>query len=101
MVGFTADRLSTPEGHAAFLTFARSEEGSPLTPFASVKYGTADGSVTFPFGANLALGPGWVVQAVNDGKTTHLVLSRHRDGRTLSFVLARSRYPGFQLSVGF
>jgi hypothetical protein len=100
-LGAAADRLSTAEGHAVFLTFSKSAEGFPLQAFVSLKYGTADERLAFPFGGNLRLDPETTLQAIHDGNHTHVLLSRRLEGASVSLVWARTRYLGLQLGVGF
>jgi hypothetical protein len=100
-LGFTADRLSTPEGHAVFLTFAKSIPGTGITPFASVKYATENRMIAFPFGASARLGEDLIVQALYDGNHTHLLLTRLEPGLTVNLILARMKHPGIGVSFGF
>lgn len=99
-LGFTADRLSTPEGHAVFLTFSKSLE-SWVTPFVSVKYSTEDKMFAYPFGANFRVSPDLTLQTIYDGNYTHALLSGAAGNGTLSFVLARMKHPGISYSIGF
>jgi hypothetical protein len=99
-LGFTADRLSTPEGYAVFLTFSKSLDPR-FTPFVSVKYSTEDEMVAFPFGANYRLAPDMTMQAIYDGNYTHLLLSKAVGDGTLSLVFARTKHLGIAYSFGF
>ncbi len=99
--GAASDRLSTPRGQAFFLTFAKSFEGSPFTPFVSVKTNTFDGRTVFPFGVNWNFAPSWTLQAINDGDYTHLLATKMFDKAAVSLILARSRYIGFSVAFGF
>lgn len=99
--GTAADRLSTPRGQAFFLTFAKSFKGSPLTPFVSIKTNTYDGRTVYPFGVNWNFAPTWTLQAINDGDYTHFLATKMFDRAAVSLILARSRYIGFSVAVGF
>lgn len=101
-LGFTADRLSTPRGTAIFVTSGHSIPGTPVSVFASLKYSTDMQRVGFPFGANVRIGQDMTFQAIYDGDYTHMLLSKGWQGNiTTSLVMARSKWPGLQLSVGF
>lgn len=100
-LGFTSDRLSTPEGQAVFLTFAKSFKDSPVTPFASVKYGTDKRRIAFPFGANFSIRPEWTLQALYDGNHTHLLMTRLEEWGSMSLILARTKHLGVGVSFGF
>jgi hypothetical protein len=101
VLGFTADRLSTPEGHAVFLTFAKSISGVPITPFASIKYSTDDRMIAFPFGANFRVAERLTLQALYDGNYTHALLSHSGTEFTTSLILGRMKHPGIGISFGF
>ncbi|HRF59889.1 MAG TPA: hypothetical protein PLH94_08255 [Fimbriimonadaceae bacterium] len=101
VLGFTSDRLATPEGQAVFGTVSRSFFDGAVTPFVSLKYATANGTFAVPFGANFRLAEHWTLQGMNDGRHTHFLVTRLQDGVSYSFVLARSRYPGMSVSFGF
>lgn len=101
VLGAASDRLSTPRGQAFFLTFAKSFEGSPLTPFVSVKTNTYDGRTVFPFGVNWNFAPTWTLQAINDGDYTHFLATKMYDKAAVSLILARSRHIGFSVAFGF
>lgn len=100
-VGAAADRLSTPRGHAVFITFGRGLGATPVGLFASIKLSTWDRRVAFPFGANVTLGVGTTFQAVNDGMYTHLMLSHSFEHFGLTLHLARVKHPGLQASFRF
>lgn len=100
-LGAAADRLSTAEGHAVFLTFSKTAEGLPVQVFVSAKYGTGDERLAFPFGGNLRLDPETTLQAIHDGNSTHVLLSRRVSATSVSLVWAKTRYLGFQLGFGF
>lgn len=99
-LGFSADRLSVPDGYAVFLTSSMAIPGTDISPFVSLKYGTADQRLAFPFGANLGMGP-LSLQALYDGNYTHLLLSKPMGNVTVSFVLGRMKHPGLAIQVGF
>ena len=101
VLGFTADRLSTPKGQAFFLTASKAIPKSMFTPFVSIKTNTLDGKTVFPFGVNARLTPEWTLQVINDGDYTHFLGSRIFDWGTGSVILARGKYLGFGLSFGF
>lgn len=101
VLGAAADRLSTPEGHAAFLTFAKRIPETGITGFASVKYSTIGRMVGYPFGANLELDDSLVLQVVNDTEYTHAILSKMRNDVAVSLHLARMKHPGIQLNFRF
>jgi len=99
--GAASDRLSTPRGQAFFLTFAKSFEGSPFTPFVSIKTNTFDGKTVFPFGVNWNFAPSWTLQGINDGDYTHFLVTKMFDRAAVSLILARSKWFGFSVAVGF
>jgi hypothetical protein len=101
VLGASADRLSTPRGHAVFLTFARSDSKSPISPFVSLKYSTDAGQFAVPFGANLRLGKEITLQSIYDGNYTHLLLTKGFGSSSFSLIFARTRHWGFQVSYGF
>lgn len=101
MVGVISDRLSTPRGQAFFATSSKRVPGTPLTPFVSVKLNTYDGKTVFPFGVNVAVGSRGVAQVIHDGDHTHLLATYLMKQGSVSFLLARSKYPGVSWSVGF
>ncbi|QYK54449.1 MAG: hypothetical protein KF824_06005 [Fimbriimonadaceae bacterium] len=101
MVGMASDRLSTPTGQAFFATFSKSIPGSQFTPFVSVKTNTTDGRTVFPYGVNFALKNDMVLQAINDGDYTHLLFTKMTNRAAYSLILARTRYVGFSVTVGF
>lgn len=101
VLGFTADRLSTPIGQAFFATFSKAFPEARVAPFVSVKYNTHDRSVAFPFGANVSLTDRLTFQAINDGDYTHLLLTFLGDQVSPSLILARTRYPGIAVTIGF
>lgn len=101
VLGFSADRLSTPKGHAVFLTASKAVTGARFMPFGSIKYSTFDGGVAFPFGTNVLLGDEMTLQALYDGNYTHLLLTKSGKGMTVSAVLARMKHIGVAVSVGF
>lgn len=100
VLGLGSDRLSIPRGQALFATFSKPIPGTGLTPFVSLKYGTFDERLAFPFGANLQVGPG-VVQALYDGNHTHLLWTQPIGDLQASLVYARTRAWGLQVSYGF
>jgi hypothetical protein len=99
VIGVTADRLSTPRGHAIFFTFSKALTPN-LTPFVSIKYSTDDQLVAFPFGANLTFGSN-TLQGLYDGKNTHLIATHSRNGINYNLMLARMRHLGVGISFGF
>lgn len=101
LVGMASDRLSTPRGQAFFATASKHIAGTPVTPFLSIKTNTFDGRTVMPFGVNYALPDNFVLQAVNDGDYTHFLFTKMLDRASVSLLLARSRYFGFSVAVGF
>lgn len=101
VIGASADRLSTPEGHAVFLTLAKSFADSPITPFLSAKYSTSSRQFAYPFGANARLGKDITLQSLYDGNYTHLLLTKSFGMSSASLIFARTRHWGFQFSIGF
>lgn len=101
VLGAGSDRLSIPHGQAYFATFSKRIPGTPLSPFVSLKLGTHDGRLAFPFGVNWAVAPEWTFQAINDGEYTHLLLSWQRDKVGVSLLSARSRNLGVQVNLAF
>lgn len=99
--GVGSDRLSIPHGQAWFATFSKSIPGTGLSPFVSLKLGTHDGRLAFPFGINWAFRPEWTLQAINDGEYTHLLLSWQREKVGVSLLAARSRNLGVQVNFAF
>jgi hypothetical protein len=101
VLGFNADRLSTPEGHAIFLTFAKRIPGTPFTPFASVKYGTPDRMFAYPFGVNYQATQSLSFQLLYDGNYTHALGTMHLGDAAVTLMLARMKHPGVALTLGF
>lgn len=101
LVGMASDRLSTPRGQAFFATASKHIAGTPVTPFLSIKTNTFDGRTVMPFGVNYSLPNNFVLQAVNDGDYTHFLFTKMLDRASVSLLLARSRYVGFSVAVGF
>lgn len=101
VLGVGSDRLSIPRGQGYFLTFAKNVPETPFSPFVSLKYGTDKERLAFPFGINVRLDSIHTFQAINDGEYTHLLLTRIGDPVSVSFMLARSEYPGIAISFGF
>jgi hypothetical protein len=101
VLGVTSDRLSTPEGQAYFLTFAKSVGDGTITPFVSTKYSSADRMIAFPFGASFRLGQDVTVQVLNDSNYTHLLASRPVGQANVTLMLARMRHLGIGVSFGF
>jgi hypothetical protein len=99
--GVGSDRLSIPHGQAYFATFSKSIPGTKLAPFVSLKLGSHDGSVAFPFGLNWSVAPEWTLQAINDGNYTHLLVSWQKDKVGVSLMSARSRNFGVQVNLAF
>jgi hypothetical protein len=99
--GVTSDRLSTPEGQAYFLTFAKPVGDGRLTPFVSTKYSSADRMIAFPFGASLQAGHQVTLQVLNDGNYTHFLATRPVGQANVTVMLARMRHLGVAVSVGF
>lgn len=99
--GAASDRLSTPRGQAFFLTAGHSIPGTKLFPFVSVKTNSFDGKTVFPFGLNIGLDGGYVIQAINDGDYSHFLFTKMMDHMHVSLLLARSEYIGFVVAVGF
>ncbi len=100
-LGMTADRLSTPKGTALFLTASQPVQGTPLTVFASGKWGTDMSRLAFPFGVNWRVTDSMTLQGINDSDYTHLILTQAGGPGSVSFVLARMKHPGLMVSVGF
>lgn len=100
-LGVASDRLSTPEGYAGFLTFARSLKGGCVSVFGSVKLSSINRAVAYPFGANFRLGDWHVLQVINDGNYTHALLTHLADDVAITAVWARMRHFGVQLGFGF
>lgn len=100
-LGVAADRLSTPEGYAAFLTFARGLEGGKISVFGSVKLSTVNRAIAYPFGANFRLDDRHLLQVINDGNHTHALLTHMADDVAITAVWARMRHIGIQLGFGF
>lgn len=101
VLGFASDRLTTHHGQAIFLTGAKKIKNSPLTPFASIKYNTYDRTTLFPYGLNIQAAPDWTVQGIYDGHYSHFLLTYMKGQSAYSFLLAKSKYPGFAISYGF
>lgn len=101
VLGFTADRLSTPRGHAVFLTASKSIPNSPVLPFLSVKLNTDDGATYFPFGANWMINDRHTLQVINDGSYTHMLLTHIGDQANFSLILARMKHLGFSVNYAF
>jgi hypothetical protein len=101
VLGFNADRLSTPRGHAVFLTFAKAVPGTGVTPFASVKYGTADRMIAFPFGVNYQASDSVALQFLYDGNYSHALATIHLGERAVTLMLARMKHPGIAFTFGF
>ncbi|HZH97723.1 MAG TPA: hypothetical protein VEX38_02025 [Fimbriimonadaceae bacterium] len=101
VLGATSDRLSTPRGQAYFATFSKSFKGSPVVPFVSIKYGSDEGRLAFPFGANLVVSERLTLQGLYDGNYSHGLVTYRFADVNVSFVLARMKHPGLSLSFGF
>ena len=100
VLGTSADRLSTAKGNAVFLTFTKAIRPE-IFLFAGAKYGTHDRRFYFPFGVNIIPAPGWTFQTLYDGGHTHFLLSKSFGNTMASFVMARHRWPGIQIGIGF
>lgn len=83
------------------MTFSQPLPGTPVSLFGGAKFTTDDSRLGFPYGANLALAPDWVLQGQYDGRHTHLVLTRRTDKGALSVLYGRTRHLGLQATVGF
>lgn len=101
LIGSASDRLSTPVGQAFFVTASKHIPNSQFTPFISIKTNSYDGKTVFPFGVNYALPSNYVLQAINDGDYTHLLLTKMMDRAAFSFILARTKYVGFSVNYAF
>ncbi len=101
VLGFTADRLSTPKGHALFLTASKSIPNSPILPFLSVKLNMDDGATYFPFGANWMINDRHTLQVINDGSYTHMLLTHIGDQANFSLIFARMKHLGFSVNYAF
>ena len=100
VLGVTADRLSTPKGEAIFLTLAKAIPGASVTPFVSAKYSTDEKRTYIPFGANFTFDK-ILLQALYDGRKTHLIATHSFGNVNANVIYARLQYLGFGLSVGF
>lgn len=74
--GTSSDRLGSPAGtQCYYFTFAKTVNGLPLSPYATVNYSEWEDGLTFPFGATLRVSKNFSVLAMNDGLKPHAMLS--------------------------
>jgi len=102
--GLSSDRIGTPTGEAYYVTVGKSlrrELGLPIAPYVAVLHGTFERKVIYPFGVSASLGNGFTVFVSNDGHSTHPMLTYAWQRYSVTFLMVRSRDPGFTFSVGF
>ena len=102
--GTSSDRIFSPEGtRSYYLTFAKGFRSLGVAPYVSVNYSEWEDTITFPFGANVSLGGGFELLGMNDGRKTHVLLSKSSGPNTWSLItvdVGKPRY-GISWSVRF
>lgn len=101
VLGAAADRLSTPEGHTAFLTSAKRRSDMGISTFPSIENSAIGHMIGFPFGGNFESGDSLVLQQVNDTDYTHAILSQMQGDTTVSLHPTQMKHPGIQLNYRF
>lgn len=100
--GTSSDRIFTPrDNRAYFLTFAKSVPGLPIAPYISINYSEYENGFNIPFGVNVSLSEEWDLLPMNDGRKTHLLLTRKFERSNLTFMLIDLKRPKIGFSLGF
>lgn len=101
-VGTSSDRIGTPKGPKAYyVTFAKGFPEQKLSAYMSVNYSEFDKGINFPFGASYGIAPGWTTMFMNDGRKSHLLLTRSQESYSVSLMWIWFRHPGISVSWGF
>jgi hypothetical protein len=101
-LGTSSDRIGSPEGtQAYYLTLAKYLPALRVSPYASLNYSEWDDGWNVPFGANLELGGGFSLQAMNDGRRTHLLASHARERVSFTLVWVWFERAGAAVAFGF
>jgi len=102
--GTSSDRIGTPDGRAFYGTLSKDLEPYlrlPVSGYFSLLYGTYDGELTFPFGANFRLGRQWTFNPQYDGRSFHGLLTYSWERYSVTGLLVRWKHPGIAFNVGF
>lgn len=100
ILGTSSDRIGTPFGQAYYVTFSKTvAKGIGL--YVGASYSEFEKRVLIPFGASFQIDEHWSSILAYDGVNFHPTVSYSWDRYGVTLILANSRYPGFNFSVGF
>ncbi len=98
----SSDRIGTPEGYQQYsVTFAKSLHGSPLAGYVSLTYSEFDRGLVVPFGVSWQLSPEWSALALNDGRRSHLLVTRSSESWYVQAAWIWFERFGFTVGWGF
>jgi hypothetical protein len=104
ILGTSSDRIGTPSGQSFYATFSknlRRETRLPIAPYAGVAYGTYEDRWRGIGGINIGFTEKFTGLVVFDGVHVHPLLNYSHRRHMFSFLLVRSRHPGFSYSISF
>ena len=101
-LGTSSDRIGSPEGtQCYYLTVAKNLDPAPISIYGSLNYSEWDAGVNFPFGANVEVRPGFVIQPMYDGERTHLLGTWSGPQVSVTLIWAWLESAGIAASIGF
>ena len=102
--GTSSDRIGTPSGQSYYATISKSlhhELGLPIAPYAGASYSGYERRVIYPFGLNVAPGPGWSAMIMNDGVHTHFSATWSRSRFSFTLLAVERKDLGVTIGATF
>lgn len=99
-LGTSSDRIFSPPGTQAYFVTAAKGFGR-WAPYVGASYSEWEEQVIFPFGVNYAACEEWDALFMNDGRNSHLLLTRKFEQFSVTGLLIKMEYPGISISARF
>ena len=98
----SSDRIGTPKGPLSYgITLAKGFPSLHVAPYITLRYSEYERGVNYPFGMNIQLAKDWSLLPMNDGRRSHLLLTRQFKHASVSLMYIWFRHPGISTSFGF
>lgn len=100
ILGTSSDRIGTPFGRAYYVTVSK-EIFSGVGVYVGASYSEFEQRVLIPAGASFQFDDNWSSLMVYDGVNFHPMVTYSWDRYSVTFLMALTRDPGINFTVGF
>lgn len=100
ILGTSSDRIGTPYGRAYYVTVSK-EVFKGVGVYVGASYSEFEQRVLIPAGASFQFDENWSSLMVYDGVNFHPMVTYSWDRYSVTFLMALTRDPGINFTVGF